>query len=91
MCRFSMTILDELNYSKYHDYKDNKYIIDYLYSLTIGENNIKFNELEDNFDMYVSIAKYANNSLPIDIIQNDIFISFRIKKKHFPRSLYYHL
>ena len=91
MCRLSMTILDELNYSKYIDYKDNKYIIDYLYSLTIGENNIEFNELEDNFDMYVSIAKHANNSLPIDIIQNDIFKPFRIKKKHFPRSLYYHL
>ena len=41
--------------------------------MTIGENGIKIYELEDNFDMYISIAKYSNNALPIDIIQNDIF------------------
>ena len=33
--------------------------------------------------MYVSIAKYANNCLPINIIQNDIFKEFRTKKKIF--------
>ena len=40
--------------------------------------------------MYLSIAKYSNNSLPINIIQNDIFKEFRIKKKKFPKKLYYH-
>ena len=58
--------------------------------MTIGENDLQIYELEDNFDMYVSIAKYANNALPLDIIQNDIFRKFRIKKKNFPKKLYYH-
>ena len=85
-----MTILEELNYSKYHDYKDNQELIDFLYSMTIGENDLQIYELEDNFDMYVSIAKHANNSLPLDIIQNDIFRQFRIKKKNFPKRFSYH-
>ena len=65
-----------------------------------GENSFKIRayqsgaraleRLEDNFDMYVSIAKYANNCLPIDIIQNDIFKEFRTKKKNFPKKFYYH-
>ena len=80
LCRLSMTILEELNYSKYHDYKDNQQLIDFLYSMTIGENDLRIYELEDNFDMYISIAKYANNSLPSDIIQNNIFKKYRIKK-----------
>ena len=56
----------------------------------LEENDLQIYELEDNFDMYVSIAKYANNCLPINIIQNDIFKEFRIKKKNFPKKMYYH-
>ena len=48
-------------------------------------------KLEDNFDMYVAIAKHSNNALPLDIIQNDIFRQFRIKKKKFPKRFSYHL
>ena len=57
--------------------------------MTLG-NDIELYNLEDNFDMYVSIAKYANNCLPLNIIQNNIFKEFRIKKKNFPKKLYYH-
>jgi len=91
LCRLSMTILEEINYSKYHDYKENKNLIDLLYSMTIGQNGLRIYELDDNFDMYVSIAKHANNSLPLDIIQKDIFRQFRIKKKNFPKRFSYHL
>ena len=90
MCRLSMTILDELNYDKNKNYEDNQYVIDFLYSMTIGDD-VELYELEDNFDMYISIAKYSNNSLPLDIIQNDIFRKYRIKKKHFPKNFSYHL
>ena len=72
-------------------YKEKQELIDFLYSMTIGENDLKIYELEDNFDMYISIAKYANNALPIHIIQNDIFRKYRIKKKHFPKRFSYHL
>jgi len=90
MCRLAMTILDELDYSKFYDYKCNQYLIDYLYSLTLGKG-IELYELDDDFDMYISIAKYANNSLPSDIIQNDLFKKYRIKKKNFPKRYSYHL
>ena len=56
------------------------HLIDFIYSMTLG-NDIELYNLEDNFDMYVSIAKYANNCLPLNIIQNNIFKEFRIKKK----------
>ena len=90
LCRFAITILNEINYDKYKKYEDYQYLIDFIYSFTLGENNCELYFLEDNFDMYVSIAKYANNCLPINIIQNDIFKEFRIKKKNFPKKLYYH-
>ena len=90
LCRLGITILDELNYQKDIDYGDKKYIIDFIYSFTLGKNNIELHYLEDNFDMYVSIAKYSNNCLPINIIQNDIFKEFRTKKKNFPKKIYYH-
>ena len=86
-----MTILEELNYSKFHNYKENQELIDFLYSMTIGKDDLRIYELEDNFDMYVSIAKYANNALPLDIIQKDIFRQFRIKKKNFPKRFSYYL
>jgi hypothetical protein len=90
MCRLAITILDELNYDKDNDYKEYQNIIDYIYSFTLGKNNCELYYLQDNFDMYISIAKYANNCLPINIIQNVIFKEFRIKKKNFPKRFSYH-
>ena len=54
-------------------------------------NGDSLSKLKDDFNMYVSISKYANNSLPRDIIQNYIFKNMRIKKKSFPKKLYYSL
>jgi hypothetical protein len=45
--------------------------------------------MDDDFNMYISIAKYAKNSLPKQIIQNIIFNEYRIKKKNFPKKSYY--
>ena len=46
-------------------------------------------DLEDDFDMYISISKYASNSLPKNILQNIIFNQYRVKKKYFPKKSYY--
>ena len=46
-------------------------------------------DLDDDFNMYISIAKNASNALPKDIIQNIIFNNYRIKKKFFPKKSYY--
>ena len=46
-------------------------------------------KLKDDFNMYVEIAKLANNGRPCEIIKNDIFNKFRVKKKYFPKKMYY--
>ena len=46
-------------------------------------------DLEDDFNMYISIAKHASNALPKNIIQNIIFNKYRIKKKFFPKKSHY--
>tara|TARA_B100000212_G_C26934443_1_gene347475 strand:- start:245 stop:493 length:249 start_codon:yes stop_codon:yes gene_type:complete len=80
-----MTILDELNK---HNYSDN--ILDFLIKLCINEEkDINFLEMNDDFKLYISIAKNACNSLPRVIIQHDIFKKYRIKKKLFPRKSFY--
>ena len=41
--------------------------------MTLTENGNSLFDLEDNFNMYISISKFAKNSLPKDIIQHIIF------------------
>ena len=57
--------------------------------MTLTENGNSLFNLEDNFNMYISISKYASNSLPKNIIQNIIFNQYRIPKKNFPKKTYY--
>ena len=53
--------------------------------------DISFCDMPDDFYLYKSIAKDACNCLPREVIMNDIFKSYRIKKKLFPRKSYYTL
>mgnify|MGYP001384320394 CR=1 FL=1 len=48
-------------------------------------------DLNDDFDMYINIAKRAEFSLPTYIIQNWIFKDYRVKKNKFPKKSYYSL
>ena len=57
--------------------------------MTKDKNNNYLYELEDDFNMYIEIAKSANNSRPCEIVKNKIFDKFRIKKKYFPKRNYY--
>ena len=50
---------------------------------------ISFCDMNDDFYLYKSIAKDACNCLPREIIMNDIFKQYRIKKKLFPRKSFY--
>ena len=65
--------------------------VDFLYNLTLNKNGESLSRLEDNFNMYVLIAKEAQNSLPRKIIQHFIFNEYRIKKKSFPKKSFYTL
>ena len=52
-------------------------------------NGESLSKLKDDFNMYVSISKYACNALPKQIIQNYIFKDMRTKKKSFPKKTFY--
>ena len=45
--------------------------------------------MTDSFDLYVDIAKNACNGIPHELIHDDIFQKYRIKKKVFPKRDYY--
>ena len=91
LCRLAITILDVCNYDKTKEIKNNISFIDFIHSLTLTNEGESLFDLEDDFDMYVSIAKYSSNALPSKVLQNYIFNAYKIKKKYFPKKLYYKL
>jgi hypothetical protein len=86
LCRLSMTILEELDFQNYSDN-----IILFLHGLCKDKVGRSFCEMEDNFNLYKSIAKDACNCLPREIIMDKIFDKYRVKKNLFPRKSYYTL
>ena len=91
LCRLAITILDVCGYDKNKEIKENISFIDFINSLTLTDKGESLFDLEDDFDMYVSIAKFASNSLPSKVLQNYIFNDYKVKKKYFPKKLYYKL
>ena len=85
----AITILDVCDFNKSINYHTKQYFVDFLYNMTLTQDGNSLYDLDDNFNMYISISKYAANSLPKNIIQNIIFNSYRIKKKEFPKKSYY--
>ena len=57
--------------------------------VTLTDKNESLFFLEDDFTMYLSIAKYASNALPYKVLQNYIFQEYKVKKKFFPKRLFY--
>lgn len=86
LCRLSMTILEELNGKEYSDES-----LQFLNHMCKNSCDISFCDMPDDFYLYKSIARDACNCLPREVIMNDIFKSYRIKKKLFPRKSYYTL
>ena len=84
LCRLSMTILEEINEGQYSDK-----FIDFLKGICLNNDGGSFCNMADDFRLYISIAKYACNALPREIIKNEIFNEYRIKKKLFPRKSFY--
>ena len=89
LCRLAITILDVCNYDKNKNYLQKQSFVDFIYNMTLTKNCESLYDLEDNFDMYILIAKYSSNSLPKNIIQNIIFNKYRVKKKNFPKKSFY--
>jgi len=91
LCRLAITILDVIDFDKNKDYKENQIFINFIYNMTCGRDGTSLYYLNDDFSMYISIAKKAEFALPKFIIQNIIFNDYRIKKKKFPKKSYYTL
>jgi len=89
LCRLSITILDVCDYDKDKNYGSKQAFVDFIYNMTLTKDCQSLFDLDDDFNMYISIAKHASNALPKDIIQNIIFNNYRIKKKFFPKKSYY--
>jgi hypothetical protein len=84
LCRLSMTILEEINENNYSEQ-----FIMFLHKICINRLDMSFCNMSDDFNLYKSIARDACNCLPREIIMNDIFKEYRIKKKLFPRKSFY--
>ena len=91
LCRLAITILDVLDFDKEKEYKEQQPFFNFIYNLTLDDKGDSFFDLNDDFTLYKIISEEATNSLPSKIIQNYIFKQYRIKKKYFPKKLYYHL
>ena len=89
LCRLAITILDVCEYNNSLNYHNKQPFVDFIYNMTLKEDGNSLYDLPDNFNMYISISKFASNSLPKNIIQNIIFNQYRIKKKQFPKKSYY--
>tara|TARA_Y100000287_G_C14095508_1_gene292530 strand:- start:147 stop:656 length:510 start_codon:yes stop_codon:yes gene_type:complete len=85
LCRLSMTILDELN----KDISDK--MMNLLNHMCTDKNGNNYCNMPDDFSLYINISKDAVNSLPIDILENNIFKNYRVTKKNFPLKSYYKL
>ena len=82
MCRLSTTMLDFID--------ENNDLYNFLNNIVIDKNgkNI-YDDMSDSFDLYIDIAKNACNGIPHELIHDDIFKKYRIKKKVFPKRDYY--
>lgn len=100
LCRLAITMLDEIRYNYddeidelNNDELEEKYddLIDFLKFVATDQNGVRLDKEDDNFKLYVKISKDAKNSHPNEIITNDYFSDYRIKKNMFPKKLYYSL
>lgn len=91
LCRLAITILEVCEYNKKEDYKEKQKVFDFIYNMTIDKYGNSLNDLNDDFDMYISISKDACSSKPSEMLQNWIFKEYKIKKKNFPKKLFYDL
>jgi len=84
LCRLSMTIIEELDLDKVSENTKS-----FIYKMCEDRYKNNFCEMEDDFNLYISIAKDAVNSLPLNVINHKIYKKFLVKKKNFPLKSYY--
>lgn len=86
LCRLAMTILEEIPKNK-----TSETTISFLENLCRDSNGVSFCDMTDDFNLYVSIARTACNSLPRNVIDDSLFRDYRVHKKRFPKKSFYTL
>ena len=84
LCRLSMTIIEEIN-----DKDINEELFNLLKHMCTDKNGNNYCDMPDDFSLYINISKDTINSLPKDILNNNIFKCYRVTKKQFPHKSYY--
>tara|TARA_Y100001958_G_C21238377_1_gene565400 strand:- start:1275 stop:2684 length:1410 start_codon:yes stop_codon:yes gene_type:complete len=79
LCRLSITILEVIE--RYNIFITNE-LEKLLYHMVTDSKGNNYMEHNDTFDLYINIAKYSKNANPSEILQNNIFNQYKIKKKH---------
>lgn len=82
MCRLSITILDCLDEME----GDVVHFLNHMSTDCNGRNLHK--EGDESFELYIDIARDSRNAIPHELLLNDIFKKYRIKKKMFPKTGY---
>jgi len=92
LCRLAISMIDEIRYNhddELEDSDDYQDFLDFLKHLVTDQTGLRLDKEDDDFDLYIKISHDAKNSLPRDVIMNQLFHHFRVKKKLFPKSTYY--
>ena len=92
ICRLAITMIDEIRYNHDDELEDNddyQDFLDFLKYLVTDKQGTRLDKVDDNFDLYIKISRDAKNSLPREVLLNKFFIEYRVKKKKFPKSMYY--
>ena len=77
MCRLASTLLSELD-------KEIE-VYDFLLKIMIDKDDINMYEnMTDDFDLYIQFAKKSCKGIPYELIHNELFTDYRIKKRMFP-------
>ena len=87
LCRLSMTILDELP----EEMIENKELQVLLHKLCTNKKGESFCDMDDDFRLYISIARDASHALPQNVIENKLFKHYRVPKKQFAKKSFYSL
>ena len=100
ICRLNTTILDVFDEDVFDEdeslrkLKQNditKEIISFCEYTLKDKNGESIYNKEESFDLYINIAKRGCNGVPRELLKNNLFKRFRIKKKEFPKKKYYHM
>ena len=85
MCRLAMTILEELSPTV------SETVVAFLRDMCRNDKGDNLCEMNDDFSLYIAIGQTANNALPREILESQMFHEYRISKKLFPRKSFYTL